>query len=197
MSALFLPAGTVDALDRRRRAFLWSGQDTVHGSQCLVAWEKVCTSKLEGSSWASWVRQRVDVHTLDGDVHGAHWDAIRSLLPAYRQIAHVVVHNGGTTAFWEDKWTGNAPLCSTFLVLYSHVLHHGANVSAVAAAGLDHFLAPRLSIQARSELDSIQHMLDSWEPDPGVDVRRCALEGAGHRLITSKIYKLATSSTDA
>jgi len=126
MSALFLPAGTVDALDGRRRAFLWSGQDTVHGSQGLVAWEKVCTSKLEGgldvkqisvqnaclllkllhrlhhpagSSWASWVRQRVDVHTLDGDVHGAHWDAIRSLLPAYRQITHVVVHNGGATAF--------------------------------------------------------------------------------------------------
>jgi len=32
MSALFLPAGTVDALDRRRRAFLWSGHDTIHGS---------------------------------------------------------------------------------------------------------------------------------------------------------------------
>ena len=48
MSALFLPARTVDALDKRRRAFLWSGQDTVNGAQCLVAWDKACLSKQDG-----------------------------------------------------------------------------------------------------------------------------------------------------
>ena len=129
MSALLLPAGTVDALDKRRRAFLWSGQDKVHGSQCLIAWDKVCISKQDGglgvkqisvqnaclmlkllhrlhhptgSSWATWARRHVDVHTLEGDVQGAHWDAIRSLLPAYHQITRVAVHDGVATAFWED-----------------------------------------------------------------------------------------------
>jgi hypothetical protein len=48
MSALLLPIGTIDALNKRRHAFLWSGQDKTHGLQCLVIWEKVCTSKQEG-----------------------------------------------------------------------------------------------------------------------------------------------------
>ena len=155
MSALLLPAGTVDALDKRRRAFLWSGQDKVHGSQCLITWDKVCISKQDGglgvkqisvqnaclmlkllhrlhhpagSSWATWARRHVDVHTLEGDVQGAHWDAIRFLLPAYRQITRVAVHDGVATAFWEDCWSGDAPLCSSFPVLYSHVLNHGATL---------------------------------------------------------------------
>ena len=74
-----------------------------------------------GSSWAPWVRQHVDVHTLEGELDGAHWDGLRSLLPAYRQITCVPVNNGASTALWEDNWIGGAPLCSAFPVLYSHV----------------------------------------------------------------------------
>ena len=32
MSMMQLPQGTLDALDRRRRAFLWSGDEQVHGA---------------------------------------------------------------------------------------------------------------------------------------------------------------------
>ena len=32
MSVMQLPQGTLDALDRRRRAFLWSGDEQVHGA---------------------------------------------------------------------------------------------------------------------------------------------------------------------
>ena len=81
-----------------------------------------------GSSWATWARRHVDVHTLEGDVQGTNWDAIRSLLPAYRQITRVAVHDGVATVFWEDCWSGDAPLCSSFPVLYSHVLNHGATL---------------------------------------------------------------------
>ena len=44
MSAVLLPAGTIDALGKRRR----SGQKEVNGAQCLVAWDRACLPKLEG-----------------------------------------------------------------------------------------------------------------------------------------------------
>ncbi|GJN06829.1 hypothetical protein PR202_ga24597 [Eleusine coracana subsp. coracana] len=46
MSALQLPLGAIDKYDGQRRAFLWLGEDTVSGAQCLVAWDAV-TRPLE------------------------------------------------------------------------------------------------------------------------------------------------------
>ncbi|BAS94481.1 Os05g0469900, partial [Oryza sativa Japonica Group] len=43
-----LPKGTIEAIDKRRHAFLWSGEDSCHGSKCLVAWDLVCKSKSLG-----------------------------------------------------------------------------------------------------------------------------------------------------
>ena len=48
MGALMLPPGIREALDARRRAFLWTATDKVNGAQCLVAWEKVCQPKEDG-----------------------------------------------------------------------------------------------------------------------------------------------------
>jgi hypothetical protein len=39
MGALMLPPRIKEALDARRRAFLWTTTDKVKGAQCLVAWE--------------------------------------------------------------------------------------------------------------------------------------------------------------
>ncbi|WVZ83311.1 hypothetical protein U9M48_030473 [Paspalum notatum var. saurae] len=85
MSALLLALGTLKAVDKRRRGFLWAGTDQAKGAQCLVAWEDVCVNKDEGglgvkhlptqniyfllkllhrlhttssSSWATWVRDQ-------------------------------------------------------------------------------------------------------------------------------------------
>ena len=183
MSALLLPAGTIEALDKRRRAFLWSGQATATGAQCLVAWDKVCLPKQDGglgvkqisvqnaclllkllhrlhhpgdSSWAAWVRQRVDLHTQQGEVEGAHWDGLCTLLPAYHQLTSVSVKCGTTTAFWEDRWLGAEPLCSRFPVLYSHVAKHNASVRNTVNHGILQYLVPRLNCQARSELAAVQ-----------------------------------------
>ncbi|RLM80179.1 retrotransposon protein, putative, unclassified [Panicum miliaceum] len=46
MAALLLPQGTLDALDQRRRAFIWSGADKTTGAQCLIAWPNVCLPKV-------------------------------------------------------------------------------------------------------------------------------------------------------
>ncbi|WVZ95841.1 hypothetical protein U9M48_041555 [Paspalum notatum var. saurae] len=48
MSAVRLDVGFIKQVDRTRRAFLWSGEKTTHGSQCLVAWEDVCGLKADG-----------------------------------------------------------------------------------------------------------------------------------------------------
>lgn len=38
----------IDEIDRRCRAFLWTGGDTVAGRRCKVAWPIVCTPKEYG-----------------------------------------------------------------------------------------------------------------------------------------------------
>lgn len=42
MGALQLSPSVVDAIDKRRRAFLWAGAEKVTGAQCLVIWTKAC-----------------------------------------------------------------------------------------------------------------------------------------------------------
>lgn len=37
MSTMSIPKTTIQAIDRRRRAFFWTGEDACHGSKCLVA----------------------------------------------------------------------------------------------------------------------------------------------------------------
>jgi hypothetical protein len=48
MAAMSIPKTVIKAIDRRRRAFFWTGDDKCHGSKCLVAWDMVRASKLQG-----------------------------------------------------------------------------------------------------------------------------------------------------
>ena len=100
---------------------------------CLVAWDKVRCSKDQGglgikdlevqniclllkllhklytatqSSGAIWVRQRICLASLEGDLDGNHWNILRELLPLYQAITSVSLGNGRSTAFWQDVWHG-------------------------------------------------------------------------------------------
>ena len=97
MSALILPLGVVRQIDKRRRSFLWTGEGESNGSNCLVAWDKVRSSRDQGglgirdlevqntclllkllhrlhtgsqSSWANWIREHVCLANLEGDIQG-------------------------------------------------------------------------------------------------------------------------------
>jgi hypothetical protein len=45
MSALSIPKTVIKAIDKHRRAFFWTGEDTCHGSKCLVEWTAVQAPK--------------------------------------------------------------------------------------------------------------------------------------------------------
>jgi hypothetical protein len=48
MSALSIPKTVIKAIDKRRRDFFWTGEESCHGSKCLVAWESVQAAKKTG-----------------------------------------------------------------------------------------------------------------------------------------------------
>ncbi|CAN6231623.1 unnamed protein product [Urochloa humidicola] len=127
MSAMELPSGAIKLFDRRCRSFLWTGESTASGANCLVAWDKVRQSKEHGgpgikdlevqntclllklihanSSWSTWVREHVCLATMEGTLEGSHWASMRALLPLYQAITTVCLGNGENTSFWMDVWT--------------------------------------------------------------------------------------------
>jgi hypothetical protein len=138
MAANQFQQGVFDALDSRRRAFLWDGTPSTIGAHCPVAWTKVCDSKEAGgmgirdlqlqnqclllklvhrlhhpedSAWTHWARRGLHLASLTGPYAvRAHWDALRKLLPFYQSITSVSIGDGCSTSFWNDLWLGEVPL---------------------------------------------------------------------------------------
>ena len=67
------------------------------------------------SSWVQWVQENASVASLAGNLHGQHWDMLRSILPIYQAITTVTLADGSTTSFWHDVWEGEDSMCQCFI----------------------------------------------------------------------------------
>lgn len=178
MSSHLIPKSVIEALDSRRRAFLWTGDDSCHGSRCLIAWPTVCQGKEFGGlgvknfeqqnhclllkivhklhehqSWP-WKTWFLSQHPQGLGNHGADSFIARLVLeelPRYRRLTRVLVGNGEMTSFWHDCWMFNTPLAQTFPALYSHSTKPNILVSTAVRTTLGSQLQPRLSRCAREE----------------------------------------------
>ncbi|EEE50937.1 hypothetical protein OsJ_31478 [Oryza sativa Japonica Group] len=195
MSAFKLPAKIIEEIDKRRRAFLWTGEDACSGAKCLVAWDLVCKPKERGlgikdiklqnealllkrlfllyssnSAWASWLWEEYkDDSLLKSLPLGPHWSSMQKLIPELQHLTSVQVGDGARTSFWHDCWISKPALANVFMPLYTHALNKDDTVRNVMQRGLVSSLVPRLTVTANLELQRLQAALQSFtlsnEPD--------------------------------
>jgi hypothetical protein len=112
--AVCLSSWALGCIDRSRRAFLWTGAQTVAGGKCRVAWRMVSIPKELGGLGIIDLRRlgialRLRWEWLRRTDPERSWHALPShqerAVRAFFQVAvHVEVGNGSGTFFWTDRW---------------------------------------------------------------------------------------------
>jgi hypothetical protein len=223
MGALQIPPGVIEALDARRRAFLWAGDESVSGAQCLVNWERACLLKTEGglgvrdlrlqntclllklvhrahdassSAWSRWLEMEFGglLEAPDSTDDGVHLASLRRLLPDYRLLTTVELGDGRTTAFWHDCWSAAGVLAETYPALYSHARRPEASVRSVLGQSLQLAFVPRLTTTASVEFDALSDLVADVTLSDCADVRRCPWEDAAQKLSSSALYKTVVAT---
>jgi hypothetical protein len=156
MCSYMLPSGVIESIDKRRRAFFWTGKESCSGSHCLIAWDKVLLSKQEGGfgikdlhrqnrclllhfihklhqqerlPWKDWFLRHSSLDRAGSSSLTSFLDMIvAECLPLYRRITRSSVVSGRQTAFWLDKWLPGECLANRYPALFSHCTAPGATV---------------------------------------------------------------------
>jgi hypothetical protein len=224
MSALSIPVAVLHKMDRRRRSFLWNGDNEATSAQSLIAWERVCLSKDQGglgiknlglqnvclllkllhrlhcsleSAWADWVRKHASLANLEGALFGEHWNVLRSLLPLYQAITVVDVEDGKDTSFWYDAWHNEDALADRFPALHSHCTKKNMSVAQTIEMGVDssNFLVPRLSSEASNELAQLWQIANLVIFSDNRDKRRGPFCLGQGKVDSGALYRLLQSRT--
>jgi hypothetical protein len=104
------------------------------------------------SSWANWVRRNACIASLTGNLHGHHWNILRSLLPIYRAITTVQIGDGTATSFWFDVWDGHETLAERLAELLSYCQNQELTVKQAFDGELQRSLTARRSAEASAQL---------------------------------------------
>nr|TKW06579.1 hypothetical protein SEVIR_7G248950v2 [Setaria viridis] len=142
----------------------------------------------EGLSRARWVRSRVGLVDLRGNIEGAPWRDLEDLLPLYQAITCSEVFHGAATSFWHDRWLSAGRLCEMFPLLHSHAVGGDVAVEQVMGEGLNTHLASRLSRLASEELVKLNELIDRVSLREGEDQCLCPLNGNAIALQVGAVY---------
>jgi len=129
--ALDLPSGSLQAIDKIRRGFLWKGRKDVRGGHCLIAWPKVTRppdlgglgiSNLQNLGWALRLRWL----WLEKTEPEKAWAFLPVQAPPQVKSFFATaiiseVGNGKNTYFWTDRWLGGQSLKQSFPNLFGAV----------------------------------------------------------------------------
>lgn len=119
--ACCLSGWAINQIDKRRRAFLWAGCDSVSGGKCKVAWPIVCRPTGLGGlgvldllffgfalrlrwEWLS----RAEPQRCWVSLPSKPERAVRDMFAA---SLSVIVGDGVSTRLWTDNWSPVGPLC--------------------------------------------------------------------------------------
>ena len=219
MAASKLPKGSIEAFDKKRRSFLWSGEDSCSGAKCLVAWKDVCTPKQSGglgiknmelqnnallikrlnhlhstpSSWANWIWQEFEDSSIFTDKRlGPHWDSLMPLMPELQKLSSVQIGNGKRSSFWLDMWSDEGILAEKFQPLFSHALDQSATVAQVCNGAFSEHFAPRLSSASQAQVDELLMIRQNTCLNSEQDSR--VARGTTRILRTKEIYQALSAN---
>jgi len=136
------------------------------------------------------VQRRASITTLNGDLHGDHWQTLRAIIPLYQAITSVVLGDGKCTSFWSDVWFQDEPLAERFPALMSHCTLKQATVLEIKTTGLLPTLVPRLSTSAEQELQLVLQIIDQTNLTPVHDKRSSPFFRPDNTLDSGALYKL-------
>jgi hypothetical protein len=69
---------------------------------------------------------------MAGELDGAHWSALHTLLPVYQAITTVILGGGATTSFWFGVWHEDDCMADRFTDSLSHCKTDKVTVRDVA-----------------------------------------------------------------
>jgi hypothetical protein len=146
------------------------------------------------SSWVRWVHQNASIATLTGNLHGSHWDTLRSLLTLYRAITIVNLMDRTSTSFWHDVWDGHDSLAERFPELLSQCRNQNITVKQAYDGELNRSLTVRQSTQATVQLLQVVQIMEGHNLVDGKDQRRCQMTRKNGELDTAVLYRALKSA---
>jgi len=141
--ACCLSQWAIRQIDKRRRAFLWAGKDSVAGGRCKVAWVNVCKPPELGGLGVLDLRffgfaLRLRWEWLRRSEPNRCWTALSP--PAEKVVSSmaavsltVICGDGNEAKFWTDSWSSVGPLNLFAPNLFGSVSRAGKRRSVRAA----------------------------------------------------------------